>query len=416
MVENCGRGRAGLYCRQLRRPGYTLWVTVGVLAGAGADVWLHRRAAGGGPKVRATAKRGAFRLLPGRWRNGTTDLYRARADAVIKERLTSDPRLSGVAVNGEISNFKHYPSGHMYFTLKDEHSRLRCVMFRRENMRLRFRPEDGQAVIARGDVSVYEAAGDYQLYVREMVPAGHGELALAFEQLKAKLAAEGLFDEVRKRPLPVLPRRIGVVTSLKGAALRDIISVTRPPVSEYADFVRAGRRPGRGGTRQRRRAIQLMNEHGGRGCAHRGPGRRQPGGPVDVQRRTGGPGHCGVAHPVISAVGHETDFTIADFVADKRAPDAVGRRRDGGAGKRGAAGPHLRGSTSGFTPACGAASNRAGPACDCWKAGRCWPGRRIAREHRQRVDDALGAGRAATCGSAGRALGGWRPRWEAGRA
>src|SRR5690625_4795606 len=114
----------------------------------------------------------------------------------------------------------------MYFTLKDSDSRLKCVMFRRENARLTFRPEDGMAVVARGEVSVYVASGEYQLYVRELLPAGDGALAAAFEQLKQRLAAEGLFAEERKRPLPPLPRSIGVVTSVKGAALRDILSVT----------------------------------------------------------------------------------------------------------------------------------------------------------------------------------------------
>ena len=240
--------------------------------------------------------------------------------AMVKERLTSDPRLAGVAVLGEISNFKHHSSGHMYFTLKDEHSRLRCVMFRRENMRLRFRPADGQAVIAKGDVSVYEAAGDYQLYVREMVPAGHGELALAFEQLKQKLAAEGLFDEERKRPLPVLPRRIGVVTSPEGAALRDIISVTRRRFPNMPILLAPAVVQGEEGPDSVVRAIRLMNEHGGVDVLIVGRG----GGSLEdlwtfnderVARAI-----AASRSPVIAAVGHETDFTIADFVADKRAP------------------------------------------------------------------------------------------------
>lgn len=250
-----------------------------------------------------------------------TQVYTVRElTAVIKHRLTSDPRLTGVAVTGEISNFKHYPSGHMYFTLKDDRSRLRCVMFRRENLRLRFRPEDGQAVIAQGDVSVYEASGEYQLYVRELVPGGHGELALAFEQLKAKLAAEGLFDESRKRPLPALPRRIGVVTSLKGAALRDIISVTRRRFPNMPILVASAVVQGEEGPESVVRAIELMNVHAGVDVLIVGRG----GGSLEdlwtfnderVARAI-----AAFCIPVISAVGHETDFTIADFVADKRAP------------------------------------------------------------------------------------------------
>lgn len=240
--------------------------------------------------------------------------------AVIKHRLTTDPRLTGTAVTGEISNFKHYPSGHMYFTLKDDRSRLRCVMFRRENLRLRFRPEDGQAVIAHGDVSVYEASGEYQLYVRELMPAGHGELALAFEQLKAKLAAEGLFDESRKRPLPTLPRRIGVITSLKGAALRDIISVTRRRFPNMPILVASAVVQGEEGPESVVRAIELMNDHAGVDVliVGRGGGSLEDLWTFNDERvaRAIAASHI----PVISAVGHETDFTIADFVADKRAP------------------------------------------------------------------------------------------------
>lgn len=250
-----------------------------------------------------------------------TQVYTVRElTAVIKHRLTSDPRLTGVAVTGEISNFKHYPSGHMYFTLKDDRSRLRCVMFRRENLRLRFRPEDGQAVIAQGDVSVYEASGEYQLYVRELVPAGHGELALAFEQLKAKLAAEGLFDESRKRPLPALPRRIGVVTSLKGAALRDIISVTRRRFPNMPILVASAVVQGEEGPESVVRAIELMNVHAGVDVliVGRGGGSLEDLWTFNDERVARAIAASRI--PVISAVGHETDFTIADFVADKRAP------------------------------------------------------------------------------------------------
>ncbi|HEY8496188.1 MAG TPA: exodeoxyribonuclease VII large subunit [Limnochordales bacterium] len=239
---------------------------------------------------------------------------------IIKERLTSDPRLVGVAVRGEISNFKHHGSGHMYFTLKDANSRLRCVMFRSENMRLRFRPEDGMTVIAQGDISVYEAAGDYQLYVRALVPAGQGELALAFEQLKQKLAAQGLFDPARKRPLPLLPRRVGVVTSLHGAALRDILSVIRRRFPEMPVLIAPAIVQGEEGPESVVRAIELINR-----CPDvdvlivgRGGGSLEELWTFNDERVAWAIARSRI--PVISAVGHETDFTIADFVADKRAP------------------------------------------------------------------------------------------------
>ncbi|HEX6972541.1 MAG TPA: exodeoxyribonuclease VII large subunit, partial [Limnochordia bacterium] len=147
--------------------------------------------------------------------------------AYLKQILESDPLLASLWVKGEISNFKHHASGHMYFTLKDERSRLKCVCFRGKNVQLRFRPEDGMKVLARGQIGIYEVSGVYQLYVEELHAAGQGDLALAFEQLKARLAAEGLFDPARKRPLPFLPRTVGVVTSPSGAAFRDIVSVLR---------------------------------------------------------------------------------------------------------------------------------------------------------------------------------------------
>jgi len=239
---------------------------------------------------------------------------------VIKERLTSDPRLTGVLVRGEISNFKHHGSGHMYFTLKDAHSRLRCVMFRSDNARLRFRPEDGLTVIAEGDISVYEASGDYQLYVRSMLPAGQGELALAFEQLKRKLAAAGLFDQARKRPLPLLPRRVGVVTSLHGAALRDILSVIRRRLPGMPVLIAPAIVQGEEGPESVVRAIALINR-----CPDvdvlivgRGGGSLEELWTFNDERVAWAIANSRI--PVISAVGHETDFTIADFVADRRAP------------------------------------------------------------------------------------------------
>lgn len=238
----------------------------------------------------------------------------------IKETLERDARFRSVLVKGEISNFKHHTSGHMYFTLKDARSRLKCVMFRGHNQRLRFRPEDGLTVVAGGSLSVYEVAGEYQLYVEEMYPAGQGALYLAFEQLKAKLQAEGLFDPERKRPLPSLPRTVGIVTSPTGAAIRDMVSVLRRRYPNVNIVLAPAIVQGEAGPASVIRAIELLN-------------RRDD---VDVLIVGRGGGSLeelwtfndeGVARaiaasriPVISAVGHETDYTIADFVADRRAP------------------------------------------------------------------------------------------------
>lgn len=146
---------------------------------------------------------------------------------IIKGLIQGDPRLSELWVGGELSNFKHHRSGHMYFTIKDRCSSLRCVFFRSENRYCRFTPEDGMELLLYGKVSVYEPGGLYQFYVSEMEPAGMGSLYLAFEQLKKKLEAEGLFREEHKQKLPALPRRIGVITSPTGAALQDILTTVR---------------------------------------------------------------------------------------------------------------------------------------------------------------------------------------------
>ena len=147
-------------------------------------------------------------------------------NAHIKGLLDSDPLLGSLAVRGELSNYKVYPSGHHYFTLKDAECAIRCVMFKGNAQRLRFRPESGMSVTAVGSVSVYPRDGAYQLYCVELVPTGMGDLYVAFEQLKAKLSAEGLFDPAHKKPLPAFPKRIAVITSGAGAAVRDIIRVS----------------------------------------------------------------------------------------------------------------------------------------------------------------------------------------------
>jgi len=238
--------------------------------------------------------------------------------ALVKELLESE--LAPFWVEGEISNFKHHSSGHMYFTLKDESSRLSCVMFRFANARLSFAPADGTKVVAWGKIKVYEPAGRYQLYVERMRPAGVGDLAAAFENLKRRLREEGLFEDRHKRPIPAFPRVVAVVTSPTGAAVRDVIRVIgrRFPATGVvvvpAPVQGAAAAPGLVG------AIETLDEWGGADVAIVGRG----GGSLEdlwafndeaVARAI-----FAARTPIVSAVGHEVDFTIADFVADVRAP------------------------------------------------------------------------------------------------
>ncbi|BAL82922.1 putative exodeoxyribonuclease VII large subunit [Selenomonas ruminantium subsp. lactilytica TAM6421] len=237
----------------------------------------------------------------------------------LKNLLASEPILRGIAVRGEISNFKKYPSGHCYFTLKDASSALKCVMFRSYAGTLRFMPQNGMQVVAAGSVSVYERDGVYQLYVESMLPEGTGDLALAFEQLKEKLAAEGLFDQSRKRPLPPFPKRIGVVTSSAGAVLRDIYRVSKRRWPQVQLVLYPVQVQGEGAAEQIAAGIGFFS-------------RKYP---VDVIIAGRGGGSmedlwafneevvvraiAAAKVPLISAVGHETDFTLADFAADMRA-------------------------------------------------------------------------------------------------
>jgi exodeoxyribonuclease VII large subunit len=230
-----------------------------------------------------------------------------------------ETRFSRVAVEGELSNCKTWNTGHLYFTLKDGGAQIRGVMFRSDVARLKFRPADGQHVVVRGRLGVYEIKGEYQVVCDRMEPQGLGALQVAFEQLKQRLAREGLFDASRKRPLPALPRIVGVVTSLDGAAVRDIVSVLSSRVPGVHVLIRPARVQGEGAAVDVARALTALARVRGVDVVIVGRG----GGSIEdlwtfneevVARAIAA---CPV--PVVSAVGHETDFTIADFVADVRA-------------------------------------------------------------------------------------------------
>jgi len=239
-------------------------------------------------------------------------------------------RFASVWVEGEISNFRSVSSGHWYFTLKDEFAQLRAACYRSSNQRIRFRPEDGLQVRARGRLSVYEPKGEYQMIVEALEPVGAGALQLAFEQTKARLQAEGLFAEELKRPIPFFPQRIGVVTSASGAAIRDILNVISRRTRTVHVLIVPARVQGDGAAHEVVRAIRFLNEHHARALR---AGRHEAAIDVMIVGRGGGSiedlwtfNEEAVARairssviPVISAVGHETDFTIADFVADLRA-------------------------------------------------------------------------------------------------
>lgn len=239
----------------------------------------------------------------------------------IKMNFDADENLANIFISGEISNFtNHYRTGHLYFTLKDDSAAVRAVMFNSSAKRLKFMPEDGMKVIARGRVSVYEASGQYQLYVDDMQPDGVGALNLAYEQLKEKLQKEGLFFKLHKKPLPPYPEKVGVITSPTGAAVRDIINVLgrRFP---YAEIVFC---PvlvqGEGAHLQLTDAVNLFNSERAADVIIIGRG----GGSIEDLWEFNDEGLARAVYnsdiPVISAVGHETDFTICDFVADMRAP------------------------------------------------------------------------------------------------
>ncbi len=237
--------------------------------------------------------------------------------AQIRDLLAGE--FSGISVEGEVSNAHAAQSGHLYFTLKDARSQIRCVCFRNQLMRLKFRPEDGLHVTVRGSVSVYEQRGEYQIYVEHVEPVGLGALQLAFEQLKKRLEAEGLFDPERKKPLPMLPQHVGLVTSPSGAAVRDVVRILRRRFPNLHLIVYPVRVQGDGAAEEIVAAIKYFN-------------RKQI---VDVLIVARGGGSledlwafneeivaraiAACTIPVITGIGHETDFSIADFVADVRA-------------------------------------------------------------------------------------------------
>ena len=242
------------------------------------------------------------------------------ADLVSAARTAIEHEYTDVWVEGEISNFRPAESGHLYFTLKDGDAQLRIVMFRSSARLLRFKPADGLAAIARGRMTIYEARGELQLSAEYLEPKGAGALQVAFEQLKARLATEGLFAAARRKALPALPRRIGIVTSPRGAALHDMLNILRRRHASVPILIYPAQVQGDTAAAEVRAGIQYFNRAGS----------------VDVIIVARGGGSIedlaafndeGLARaiaastiPVISAVGHETDFTIADFVADLRAP------------------------------------------------------------------------------------------------
>jgi exodeoxyribonuclease VII large subunit len=228
-------------------------------------------------------------------------------------------QFSNLWVEGEVSNYRPAQSGHLYFTLKDAKAQVRCVCFRTQAMRLRFRPEDGLKLIVRGSISVYEPRGEYQIYVEHIEPSGVGALQLAFEQLKKRLEAEGLFDVARKKSLPMLPRRIGIVTSPRGAAVRDILRILRRRFPNLHLIVYPVRVQGEGAAEEivaalnyfsRKKAVDVI-------LLARGGGSIEDLWSFNEESVARAIAACAI--PVVSGVGHETDFTIADFVADVRA-------------------------------------------------------------------------------------------------
>jgi exodeoxyribonuclease VII large subunit len=237
--------------------------------------------------------------------------------ARIRELLAKN--FTDILVQGEISNCREAQSGHIYFTLKDDRAQVRCVFFKQQRRGIKFRPEDGLQVTVRGSISVYEQRGEYQIYVEALDPIGLGALQLAFEQLKKRLEAEGLFDPARKKPLPILPSRIGLITSPRGAAVRDVVRILTRRFPNVHLTVFPVRVQGEGAAEEIVKALKFFNakKMADALILARGGGSME-----DLWAFNEEPVARAIAAseiPVISGVGHETDFTIADFVADVRA-------------------------------------------------------------------------------------------------
>ena len=236
----------------------------------------------------------------------------------IKSLIENDRLLSNVTVKGEISNFKHHSSGHMYLSLKDDGGVIRAVMFRYSAQKLKFRPENGMQVVVSGKVSVYERDGQYQIYIEDMMPDGVGALYVAYEQLKAQLEQEGLFSPEYKKPIPKYPETIGIVTSPTGAAIRDILNILKRRFPYTRVYLYPALVQGEGAAESIVKGLRFFDGKVDTVITGRG------GGSIEdlwafneeaVARQI-----FAMKTPVISAVGHETDFTIADFVADRRVP------------------------------------------------------------------------------------------------
>ncbi|MTH52351.1 exodeoxyribonuclease VII large subunit [Bacillus mangrovi] len=242
----------------------------------------------------------------------------------IKRKFDVDPHLTDIWVKGELSNVKLHSRGHLYFTLKDEQSRILGVMFASQNKGMKFRPENGMKVLLRGEISVYEQSGQYQIYAKEMQPDGIGSLYLAYEELKKNLQKEGLFDDRHKKPVPAFPQTIGVVTSPTGAAVRDILITIkrRYPLAKVIIFPALVQ--GMNAGQSVASSIKKANSHGSIDTLIVGRG----GGSIEelwaFNEEAVARAIFDSDIPVISAVGHETDYTIADFAADLRAPTPTG--------------------------------------------------------------------------------------------
>ncbi len=237
----------------------------------------------------------------------------------IKSLIDSEPQLRNVQIVGEVSNFKRYPSGHCYFTLKDSGAVLKCVMFRGKAMSMKFEPQNGDTVLAIGRIAVYERDGVYQLYTDMLLPQGVGDLMVAYEKLKAKLEAEGLFANERKQALPMNPKTVGIITSPVGAAVRDVITVSRRRNRGIKLLLFPVKVQGEGAAREIARAISFFNKHNLADVLIVGRG----GGSIEelwaFNEEETVRAVAASTIPIVSAVGHETDFTLCDFAADVRA-------------------------------------------------------------------------------------------------